>query len=182
MSRFLLESRAKKLPDIQRNWAYEVVVPAIADVTGGIMGDVEDLIIRVRSAVIPARGNDPIESHFFGMSQLFPSKPVFEKSFDVVIEETEDQMVLKALQYWQNQIYNVNIKDANNGSSQRPLKRDLAKDIYLLMYKYNQDQMERKIRFYNAFPRNVGDVPLSYDGNESVKFSVTFAFDFWVDE
>ncbi|MFW6377456.1 MAG: hypothetical protein ACOCZ5_02305 [bacterium] len=179
MANFTLESRAKKLPDIQRTWMYELEIPAIADVTNGIMGDVEDLIIRTRSAVIPERGNQPITSEFMGMVQRFPGKPSFGDSFAVTIEETEDQIVHKGLTAWQNLIFNISPTSISGGQSLRPLKRDVAKDVYLIMYKYNGKEMDKKIRFYNAFVQSVGEVSLAYSGNEAVQYSCQFAYDFW---
>jgi hypothetical protein len=179
MPNFTIEGRAKTLPDIQRNWMWELLIPSIADVTGGIMGDVEDLIIRARTATIPSRGNDPIASEFIGMKQFFPGKPTFGNTFAVQIEETENQIVHKGLTYWQNLIYNISPTDPTGGQSLRPLKRQVAKDVYLLMYTYNGRTLEKKIRFYNSFIQNVGDVSLAYSGNESVKYDATFQFDFW---
>jgi hypothetical protein len=179
MANFTIEGRMKVLPDVQRNFMWELLIPSISDVTNGIMGDVEDLIIRARSAVIPSRGNDIITSEFIGMKQYFPGKPNFGSTMSVEIEETEDQIVHKALTEWQNLIFNVSPIEVFGGQSLRPLKRDVAKDIYLLMYKYNGTELEKKIRFYNAFIQTVGDVSLSYGGNEAVKYSATFQFDFW---
>jgi len=179
MPNFTIEGRAKTLPDIQRNWMWELLIPSISDVTNGVMGDVEDLIIRCRTAVIPARGNEPIESNFMGMKQFFPGKPTFTHTFDVTIEETQDQIVHKALTAWQNLVFSVSPTTPTGGASLRPLKRDVAKDIYLVMYKYNQEEMERKIRFYNAFISNVGDVPMDYTTQAAGQFTATFQFDFW---
>ena len=179
MSNFTIEGRAKKLQDIQRNWMWELLIPSISDVTNGIMGDVEDLIIRCRTATIPARGNESLESSFMGMKQFFPGKPTFGNTFDVSVEETEDQIVHKALTAWQNLIFNIAPNNPTGGQSLRPLKRDVAKDIYLIMYKYNGESMERKIRFYNCFIQNVGDVSMDYSSQAAVQYSVTFQFDFW---
>jgi len=174
-----IEGRSKKLEDIQRNWMWELLIPAISDVTNGIMGDVEDLIIRARTASIPSRGNDPITSEFMGMKQFFPSKPNFGNTLAVTVEETQDQIVHKAFTSWQNLIFNIAPNNPTGGQSLRPLKRDVAKDIYLIMYKYNGESMERKIRFYNCFIQSVGEVNLAYSGNEAVQYQVTFQFDFW---
>jgi hypothetical protein len=179
MANLTIEGRAKTLPDIQRNWMWELLIPAISDVTQGVMGDVEDLVIRARTVVIPSRGNEPIESQFIGMKQFFPGKPTFGNTFEVTIEETEDQIVHKALTAWQNLIFNISPTLITGGQSLRPLKRDVAKDVYLLMYKYNGTEMENKIRFYNCFVQNVGDVSMAYNANEAVQFSTTFQFDFW---
>lgn len=179
MAQFTVEGRLKGLRDVQRTWLWELVIPEIANVTAGEMKNVEDLIVRCRSASIPARGNEGVQSNFMGMSQWFPGKPTFPQTFDVTIEETEDQIVHKALTKWQDVIFNVDPTSPMGGSSTRPLKRDMAKDIYLIMYKYNQDEMEKKIRFYNAYPENVGEVALAYSDNASVSFSCTFKYDFW---
>jgi hypothetical protein len=179
MSNLTIEGRARKLPDIQRTWLWELVIPSITDVTGGVIQNVEDLIVRCRTAVIPARGTEGIQSSFMGMTQWFPSKPTFTQTFDVTIEETEDQIVHKALTAWSDILFNTDPTAANGGSSTRPLKRDMAKDIYLVMYTYDQREMKKKIRFYNAYPENVGDVTLDYTDNASVKFGCVFRYDFW---
>ena len=179
MPNLTIEGRAKTLPDIQRNFMWEIFIPDISDVTNGVMGDVEDLVIRARTATIPGRGNEVITSEFVGMKQFFPGKPTFTNTFDVTVEETEDQIVKKALTEWQNQIFSVSPGSARGGQSQRPLKRDVAKDVYLLMYKYNGDEIEKRIRFYNCFVQNVGDMSMAYSGNEAVIYPVTFQYDFW---
>jgi len=179
MANLTIEGRAKTLPDIQRTWMWELIIPSIADVTDNIMGDVEDLVIRARTASIPARGNEPIESQFIGMKQFFPGKPTFGNTFEVTIEETEDQIVHRALTNWQNLIFNISPNAVDGGQSLRPLKRDVAKDVYLLMYRYNGDEMRERIRFYNCFVQNVGDVAMAYSDNAAVQFSCTFQFDFW---
>ena len=174
-----IEGRAKTLPDIQRNFMWEIFIPAISDVTGRIMGDVEDLVIRARTATIPSRGNEPITSEFIGMKQFFPGKPTFGNTFEVTLEESDSQIVHQALTFWQNLIFSVSPGRARGGHSQRPLKRDIAKDVFLLMYKYNGDEIDKRVRFYNCFVQNVGDVSLSYSSNEAVAYSVGFQFDFW---
>jgi hypothetical protein len=177
-----IEGRMKQLPDIQRNWLWELVIPGISDVSESISSEgdgVNSLIIRCRTAVIPSRGNEPIESNFMGMKQFFPGKPAFGNTFAVTFEETENQIITKSLYEWQQKIFDIVPGSPTAGASQGPTKRSVTKDVYLLMYRYNGKVLERKIRFYNAFPQNVDDVAMDFGGNESVKFSCTFQFDFW---
>jgi hypothetical protein len=148
-------------------------------VTGG-KANTEDLIIRCRTASIPGRGFDSIESNFMGMKQFFPSKPTFSNTLAVTIEETEDQKVGKALYAWRQKIFDVDPASPKAGVSSGLVKRDLAKDIFLLMYRYNGSSFEKKIKFVNAWIQNVDDVGLDYAGNDAVKYSVTFQYDFWV--
>lgn len=179
MANLTIEGRAKQLLDIQRSWMWELLIPAISDVTNGVMTDVEDLIIRARTCVIPSRGNEPMTSEFMGMKQFFPGKPTFGNTFAVGIEETQDQIVWKALTAWQELVFSIDPNSPTGGASQRPLKRDVAKDIFLIMYSYDGKPLEKKVRFINCFPQNVGDVTMDYSGNAQVRFECTFQFDFW---
>ena len=65
MANFFLEGRAKRLPDLQRGWMFELLIPAIADITGGIIKGVDDLIIRVKTAVIPGRQIESMTSEIW---------------------------------------------------------------------------------------------------------------------
>lgn len=180
MPNFTIEGRLKGLKDIQRPWMFELVIPDASVLTNGI-ANTEDLIIRCRTASIPGRGFDTIESNFMGMKQFFPSKPTFSNTLAVSIEETEDQKVGKLLYAWRQKIFDVDPQSVKAGSSTGLVKRDLAKDIFLLMYKYDGTSFEKKIKFVNAWPQNVDDVGLDYaGGGESVKYSVTFQYDFWL--
>ena len=178
---FTIEGRARanKLPDIQRAWMWELFIPSIKDVTGNM--DVDDLIIRVKTAVIPGRQIESMTSEFMGMKQYFPGKTTFTSTFTSSIEETQDQMVWKALKHWQNLIYLVDPVRPKGGASQRPNKRSIAKDIYLREYGYDGKPLEKKVRFYNCYPEGVGDVTISYESADQVKYEVTWRYDFWTE-
>ena len=92
---FTIEGRLAAIEDIQRNFVFEVIIPNINIMTGGIMNQ-EALIIRAKTAAIPARGNDTIDSFFMGMKQLFPGRPNFSNTLSCTLDETEDQIVMRA--------------------------------------------------------------------------------------
>jgi hypothetical protein len=179
MANFSIEGRLKGLKDIERNWLFELVIPDANKLTGGIASD-EDLIIRCKTAVIPGRGLDTVESNFAGMKQLFPMKPTFSNSFSVEMEETEDQKITKSLYAWRQLMFDVDPGSAKAGVSSYATKRDACKDIFLLVYKYDGSIMEKKYKFVNAFPSGVEDVAMGYASNEAVKYSVTFSYDYWL--
>ncbi len=171
---FTIEGRRlSQLPDVQKVWMWELIVP-----TDGVMNDSgaidDDLIIRCRSAVIPGRSTEVITSDFMGMKQYFPSRPSFPGSFGVTYEETEDQRIRKAMEEWQQKIYNT-----ESGGSTRPFKRQLTRNITLLMYQGDGEPLEKKVQFMNAWPIDVPDVALSYSDAGQVTYSVTFQYDFW---
>jgi len=178
---FTIEGRARQLPDIQRTWLWELIVPNINTLTDGVIADEDDLVIRLRNAVIPSRANQVITSNFLGMTQKFPGKPEFGESFSVTIEEMEDQKGTQALYNWAQRIFDVE-PTATGGLSKATAKRaGMATDIKLLMYAYGNtpDPMKYKILFVNAWPSNVEEVPLAYDDNAAVRYTVSFTYDFW---
>jgi len=174
MPNFTVDGRMKGLPDIQRAFMFELLIPDIGDWIQ------DDMVVRCKTAVIPSRGNTPIESVFGGMKQYYAGQPLFTSTLTVEIEEHEDQKALQSLYDWQQKIYDVNPNSPRGGAQQGGGKADITRDISLKMYKYNGDNMPKSVKFYNAFIENVDDAALGYATNESVKYNVTFRFDYWL--
>lgn len=180
MANFTIEGRGKKMGDIARNWLYELSIPNISDVVPTIK-DEEGLVIRTRSAVIPGRTNEPIESVFMGLRQQFPGKETFSHTIEVMYEESENMYVAKALYDWKQKVFNVDPDAEIAGGSEAESKREgQSTDIFIKLYKYNHEKLDKMFRLVNCWPANVAEVTLDYTGNESIKYSVTFEFDYWV--
>lgn len=178
---FTIEGRMKSLPDVQRNWMWQLLIPGVISVapTTALL-DQEDLIVRCRSISIPPRSNTVTQSDWMGMKQFFPGKPDVGGTVAATFEETEDMAVRKIFWEWEQNLFNVNPQSTTTaGKSRRPLKRLLTKDMFLVMYGYDGRQLEKSIRFHNAFVQNVGDVALDYGAGAAVQYTVTFQYDFW---
>ena len=65
----------------------KVIESAVANAKQLENQQVEDLVIRAKTATIPGRTTEPITSEFIGMKQFFPGKPSFTNTFEVSIEE-----------------------------------------------------------------------------------------------
>lgn len=178
---FTINGRAYKFPDVQRNFMWQMFIPGIITVAPSALLDAEDLLVRCRSISIPQRSNEPITSNFMGTRQFFPGKAdPGGGTVTATFEDTEDAAVGRIMYEWQQNIFNVNPRSPlTAGKSRRPLKRQLTRNIYLLMYGYSGVPMPATIRFHNAWVQNVAESPLAYDGNESVKYDVTFQYDYW---
>lgn len=174
MANFSIDGRMKDLPDIQRQYNFELLIPQIGD------WNQDDMIVRCKTAAIPSRGNTPIESIFMGMKQFYPGQPLFTNTLAVEIEEHEDQKALIALHSWNEQIFDTNPKSATAGQAQQSGKKDISGDIKLVMYGFGGDPLPKAIVFKNAFLENVDDSTLGFANNESVKFTATFRFDYWL--
>lgn len=170
-----IDGRMKNERDIQRNWKWELWIPKPKAVTNW---DMDDMIIRCRSAVIPGRGNEPIESNFNGQKQFFPGKPLFPNTFITMFEEFEDKKVSKFLYSWQQAMHDYSGETSNPGSAKSGSKKDITSQMKLRQYGVDGKIIQDLI-FVNAWVQNVDDVTMDYTGAESVKYSVTFQYDYW---
>ena len=178
---FTINGRTYKFPDVQRTFMWQLYVPGIKRVAPSAWYDFEDLLLRCRSISIPQRSNEPITSNFMGTRQFFPGKAdPGGGTLSVQFEDTEDMAIQRIMYEWQQNIFNINPDSATTaGKSKQFLKRRLTRDMWLRLYSYNGAQLPKMIRFHNAWVQNVGDSSLSYEGNESVKYDVTFQYDYW---
>jgi len=173
-----VEGRMAAIDDIQRDFLFEVHIPEIGSLTGGAI-DQEGLIIRAKTCAIPARGNDTIDSFFNGTKQIFPGRPTFSNLLAVGVDESEDQIVMKALYEWRQIIFDTDPNSPTAGYSKAANKRALSTKIVLRQYKYNGDPLDNDIVFYNAWPSGVDEVALNMEGNGKIQYPVTFTWDFW---
>ncbi len=180
-SNFTINGRAYKFPDVQRTFMWQMMIPGIRRVAPAAVLGAEDLLVRCRSIGIPSKSNDPITSYFMGTRQFFPGKAdPGGGTVTMNFEDTEDMAIARIFYQWGQTIFNTNPTSAiTAGKSKRPLKRMLSKDIYLMMFGYGGIPLPRIIRYHNAWVQNVAETQLSYDGNDSVKYDVTFQYDYW---
>ena len=181
---FTIEGRLATIDDLQRNFMFEVIIPNISSIipkSDDIVSNdlMESLTIRTKTCVIPARGNEEMDSYFMGMKQYFPGRPTFTNKLGVQIDETEDQLIMQLLTAWRNKIFDTRPDSATAGYSQAANKRAMSTSILLRQYRFNGEKLKSDIEFVNAWPQEVGDVDLAMAGNEKVTFNVTFTYDFW---
>lgn len=174
MANFTAAGRLKNLPDIQKTYLFELYIPSIAEL------EQDDFVLKVRNVVIPGRTIQPIESFFLGTKQFFPGRTEYASVFPCQVEEFEDQKVFKALNSWQQSIFDYDSNSVTAGQSKVTGKNDYTRDIVLKMYKNNGQKMEKDIVFYNSWPQNVADATLDYTASDSVKFEVSFQYDYFL--
>ncbi len=174
MANFTIDGRMRNLPDIQKQYMFELLIPNIGE------WNQDDMIVRCKTASIPSRGNTPIESFFMGTKSFTPGQPIFTNVLNVEIEELEDQKGLISLYDWSQKIFDHDPNSPTGGQSQENSKQGVSRDISLRMYKGNGEPLEKSISFKNSFIENFDDSPMGFANNESVKINVTFRFDYWL--
>lgn len=181
INNFTINNRAPRFADIQRNFMWQLFIPGVITVAPSALLDFEDLIVRCRSVSIPQRSTEAIQSNFMGTRQFFPGKAdPGGGTVTVGFEDTEDMLIKRVMYEWQQNIFNTNPNsNLTAGKSKKRFKRQLVKDLYLVMYTYDGTILPKIIRFKNAWVQAVGESQLSYDAGESVKYDVTFQYDYW---
>lgn len=174
MANFTTAGRLKNLGEIQKTYNWELYIPSIEDL------DQDDMVIRVRNTVIPGRSITPIESHFMGTKSWHAGKTEYTGTFNVQMEEFEDQKVFTALHSWQQAIFDYSPDSPTAGQSKVQDKNGYTRDIVLRMYKNNGVKMEKEIVYFNAWPTSVSDVSLDYTASDSVKYECTFQYDYFL--
>ena len=174
MANFTIAGRLKNMPDIQRSYMWELFIPSIEEL------DQDDMVLRIRNAVIPGRTIQPIESFFLGSKQFHPGKTEYTGTFTTNIEEFEDGKAHASLHSWMQAIYDANPNSSTAGQSKLAGKNEYTRDIVLRMYKNDGTKMDKDIVFYNSFPSGISDATLDYTASDAVRLDVTWQYDFWL--
>ena len=176
MANNTIAGRLKNPPDVQKAYMWELFIPSIEELSQ------DDMVLRIRNVVIPGRSNPIIESHFMGTKQFLPGKTEYTGSFTTNIEEFEDQFVHTALHSWMQYIFDYDPSSPTAGDQKGATKLDYARDMVLKMYKSDGTEMPNSIKFFGAWPQTVADATLDYTASDSVKFDVTWQYDYWLTE
>lgn len=181
---FSLEGRSAADEDVVRTFQWELLIPGIAQVvknTSGVADLVEGLRTRVRSGSMKGNSITEIESIFMGQKQFFPGKKEIVADMSIEFEETQNMIVHNTFIEWMNAVMNSDQLSDKVGTSSYTKKRGgYALDMTLILYDYSGERVLREILYKNAWPKNISDVDLTYDGTDAMKFSVDFRFDTWV--
>lgn len=178
MANFTIDGRVKNLPDIQKNYMFEVWIPS----EGFNSFSQEGLIIRAKTAIIPGRDFEQIETFFMGTKQLYPGKATFSNVLQVTFDEHEDQMITKALFEWQQKMFDYDPNSGTAGQQTVLGKTDYTKSIIVKMYRANGESLGKQVRFYNCWPKTIDDAQLDMQSSDKVQRSVSFAYDYWLIE
>lgn len=172
---FTVQERMSHLPDVQKSYMFELYIPAFTDLSADGQGVTdEDLIIRAKTATIPGRDHEMLESVFMGTKQYFVGKATYSSTLEVSFDEFEDQKMTKYFKAWQQRLFNQ-----ETGHMEVSTKSQYTKNIVLYLYKGDGTPLEKSIVFVNAWPKTTGDSALDMAGAEKVTRSATFQYDFW---
>lgn len=168
-----LTTALASMPDIAVNYMFVVEF----DVTGSKLPNKEEfanLTVKARSAIIPGRSTEPIESNFMGSKQLYPGKTTYTNEVPIRIEEFQDGGTHALLKGWQDAIYNpiTGVRISN-------YKKDYSARLIVTVIGTDGKVIGEPIVFETAWLKNVGEPALDHDSSDKIVFDATLAFDRW---
>jgi len=137
-------------------------------------GDAESLELRCQTTSIPGRSVGEILVPFKATAGLkFPGKLTMSHTWPATFVESIDKKVFDALQAWDQAIV-----DARTGVG--GLDVAIKSNIYLRL----QDaagNVYLKIKLVGCYVQAVDEVPLAFETEGVIMYSVTFSYDYWED-
>lgn len=183
MPNYHIVGKLGNFADVQKNnmWEIRIGKPAILKslpVGAGTFTD--ELLLRARTATIPAATVTTLETDFMGMKQFYAGNTTLQHTLSIDFDEFEDQKSYKYLYEWTNAIFNWT--DETNGGHRvigAADKSKYATDIELKLLKGDGEQMGKKIKFINAFITTFNEASLAYGDASKITYSATFQYDYF---
>ena len=153
------------LTNPQMTYLWEIIIPTpIGD------GEVETFQLRAQSTQIPSRDQGQIIIPYKQTAGIaVPGKLSYTHKWDCTFIEGEDKKVWNAIYSWMQKIVN-NITGTGVGDS------SIKTDIYLTELA-RAGTTTLKLKLKGCYTMSLGQVALSYKGEEFVEYTVTFSFD-----
>ncbi len=179
---FTIENRAGILPDVQKSWMFQVIIPEAFKVAprSSMPFGPEDLLVRCQSITIPQTTIEELETLFMGTKQAFPGKKNNGGDAELTFYETEDQQMGRFFYEWQQRIFNLDPdNNVRGGGSLFPIKRAATSSVIVQAFKYDKTPLPFQFKLYNCWPKNVSTPQFNWGASEAVSYSVTLRCDYW---
>lgn len=139
----------------------------------------EDLLVKCRSISIPSKTVSQITTSFMGHKRYFPSKVDFSHNIDIEYEENELQTIKVFFDNWISAIEDTNFSTgAYNGNRSLQIE-NYTSPLFLSLRQYNGLNQAKNFTFFNCYPTSIRECSLNYSDNGSIKYVVSFSFDYY---
>ena len=167
MSDMSADNLRNNLSDVQRVYWWDIIIP---NILGG--GDEDALEVRAQSTSIPGRSFGGILIPYKGGPGFkVPGKLTMPHTWPCVFIEGLDRKVFDAITGWKQAI-----TDARTGKGGPD--SIIKKSAYLRLTN-GTGVVTNKIKLVGCYPEDVPDVPITYDDEAVLMYSVTFSYDYW---
>lgn len=161
------DSLKQNLSNPARTYLWEVM---FSNPIGG--GDRDVLMLRCQTANIPGRSVGEILVPFKQSAGIkFPGKLTVSHTWACTFIEGTDKKVFDALYAWDQAVIHDKL---NIGGPDTAIKSD----IYLRLLD-TKGSVCLKIKLVGCYPQARDDVPVAYEDEDTIKYPVTFSYDYW---
>lgn len=128
------------------------------------------LVQRVQSVSIPEVSVEQMEINFKSSKSMFAGRDTSPHTVTVSFFDTEDHATYNFFREWMN-----TIRDRQVGGGDT---RDLYESTLIVkQLAHDSTTVTATNRFTKVWPQSVGEIQLSYESSEHLKFDVTFSYD-----
>ena len=190
----------------QKQWMWHLIIPdlpkgidtGLSAKIGGFATSLDNikrsaqLAMLCKSVNLPKKVIETVEVYFMGRKKKIPMAATYEdNTFEIVFEEREHQAVYMTFTRWIDVISNtvsssggrataaienfLKITKTDLGSDYKELE-EYSSDIYVFM-EHGMGVPNNMINIKKCWPININQQnSLDYSGNQSIMYTVTFAF------
>lgn len=169
----------KNLPDLAKQYLFQVVFEFDNDELRDLL-NAEDLILRAKTATIPAKSFGELTTEYMGSKLVYPGKATVDGDLSITFDEFQDMMVSRVLHKWSNLMYNHSSGDdidaGTPGAFSNYLK-DYTATITVYLYDSTlKTKLPVAYKFKYAWPKEIASAELNMEGDAKIQRQVTFKY------
>jgi hypothetical protein len=164
----------------------------------------QELVYRASTVTLPSRTIKEVETNYIGnVRAKHPVAIGYDGDLSCTFEEAEDAFILRQFNSWMDAVDEEIVlrgddavgtplkffppKMGTSGDEPEPidqstffdLRTKMKTDIELYMFRYSGDDIGYKIKFFNCYPKSIGQSSFSYGNSGTISYSVNFSYDYF---
>ena len=167
--------------DLAKNYLFLVNFKFDSDQLNTLL-DAEEMLLRAKTASIPAKSIGELTTEFMGSKLVYPGKATVDGDLSITFDEFQDMKISKILHRWSNLIFNHAIGqdiDANGitGGAYSNYIKDYSATIIVDLYKSTlTEKLPISYKFRYCWPKEIAAAELQMEGQDKVTRQVTFRY------
>ena len=144
--------------------------------------DAEELLLRAKTASLPAKSIGELTTEFMGSKLVYPGKATVDGDLSITFDEFQDMKISRILHKWSNLVFNHAIGqdfDAQGitGGAYSNYLKDYSATIIVDLYDSTlTSKLPISYKFRFCWPKEISNFELSMEGQDKVTRQVTFKY------
>ena len=180
-TRMSVFGQISNLPDLAKQYLFEVYF--LFDNGLKNVLDQEDLKIKARTANLPTKTFNELDTQYMGTKLLYPGKATISGDLEIQWDEFQDMTISEQLHKWANMLMNQGFKDDIGGGSDMTggaisnYASQYCATIDLRLYDSTlKNMLPIKWRLYRCWPKSISNFGLDHNADGKVTRNATFSY------